>query len=285
MGGVELNPDRDSEPRLTIEYTLTSQSASTYNKDTLAWNTRLESLSADNYNYLGVFDSVATGVPTGGGANIACPNSTVMGFILDLPPGGTIRQTAKASQVFNGGGYASISASFSNPVDPSSVVIAVVSGIFQSSLFNLSCQDGVGNPLTGPYPDGGHVPGESNTLQVFIGGGGDPGITVTQYGLSPFTSPNLIIMEYAGLSGVITSHPSAFVISLPSLTIGNATTSANDLLLMAIGIIQACPNPNVQPFGGGNVATPPGPGNRIPPNSLPVISLPFCFDSKCRIFV
>lgn len=223
----------------------------------MAWRTVLEQIPPDDSNYLGVFDSIATGVPTGGGASYTC-NSTIMGFILDLPPGFTLLQRTGASLVFNAGGYADIQATFRRAVTPGSLLLAVYTGIFQASLFDLAIADSTFLAWAHPYPTNGHVPGESNTLQVFLAtaAGGTPTVMITQTGFAAITTGSIELLEYAGPSGVITSDPSAFLVGGPTLTIGNATTAAGDLLLMAISIIPACLHPDVVPHGGG-IAPPP----------------------------
>lgn len=257
----------------------------------MSWNTILETANPpSNSSYLGVFESLALGVPVGGGASYNC-NSTIMGFILDLPGSGhqTLIQKIGKSIDFHNDFYTEIDLTFPNAVQPGSILIAVFTAIFGSSLFNVSCSDSTSRLWTNPYPTNGHVPGESNSLQVFIAGsaGGKPKVTITADTTPPndkITTASLILLEYSGPSGVISSDPSAFLVGGPTLTIPNAANAPNDLLLQAISIIPACVNPNVQPIGGGFTAPPP-PATRIPPNTLPIISLPFCHTDKCRIFV
>jgi hypothetical protein len=224
----------------------------------VAWRTVLEQIPPDDSNYLGVFDSIATGVPTGGGASYTC-NSTIMGFVLDLPAGPwTLRQRTGVSLTFNAGGYPQIQATFPAAVLPGSLLIAVYTGIFQASLFNLAIADSTLLAWAAPYPTNGHVPGESNTLQVFLATatGGRPTVTISQTGFAAITTGSIQLLEYVGPSGVITSDPSNFLVGGPTLTIPNATTAAGDLLLMAISIIPACLHPDVVPHGGG-IAPPP----------------------------
>jgi hypothetical protein len=224
----------------------------------VAWRTILEQIPGDDSNYLGVFDSIAQGVPTGGGASYTC-NSTIMGFIIDVPAGPwTLKQRTGVSLTFNAGGYPDIVATFPAPVTPGNLLIAVYTGIFQASLFDLAISDSTLLAWGHPYPTNGHVPGESNTLQVFlaIATGGTPTVTITQTGFAAITTGSIILLEYEGPSDVITSAPSAFLVGGPTLTIPDATTALNDLLLMAISIIPACLHPDVTPTGGG-VAPPP----------------------------
>lgn len=223
----------------------------------MAWRTVLEKLAPDISSYLGVFDSIAQGIPTGGGASYAC-NETIMGFVLDIPGGPwTLKQATGLNLLLAGGPYTHIADSFA-ATTPGNLLIAVFTATFLSSLFNIAIADSTALAWTAPYPDNGHVPGESNTLQVFlaISGGGAPTVTITQTGFSDITRGALILLEYQGPGTVITSDPSAFLVGPGTLTIPNATTALGDLLLQAISIIPACPVPNVSPIGGG-VAPPP----------------------------
>jgi hypothetical protein len=224
----------------------------------VAWRTILEKLAPDISNYLGVFDSIAQGVPTGGGASYAC-NETIMGFVLDIPGGPwTLKQATGVNLNFNAGGYASIADAFGAATTPGNLLIAVFTATFLSALFNVAIADSTSLAWSAPYPDNGHVPGESNSLQVFfaISGGGTPTVTITQTGFSNITTGALILLEYQGPGTTITDDPSAFLVGPGTLTIPNATTASGDLLLEAISIIPACPNPDVSPIGGG-VAPPP----------------------------
>ena len=225
----------------------------------MAWRTVLEKLAADISSYLGVFDSIAQGVPTGGGATYSC-NETIMGFVLDLPPGPwTLKQVTGINVALNiAPGYTTMQTAFTSPTTPGNLLIAVFTATFLSALFNVSIADTTGRVWSAPYPDNGHVPGESNTLQVFLAtsAGGTPDVTITQFGFSNITRGALILMEYEGPSGSITDDPSAFLVGPGTLTIPNAATGSGDLLLQAISIIPACPNPDVIPHGGG-VAPPP----------------------------
>jgi hypothetical protein len=223
----------------------------------VAWRTILEQVPPDDSNYLGVFDSIAQGVPTGGGASYTC-NSTIMGFIFDLPPGPfKLIQRVGKSLTFNAGGYTEIDATFA-PTQPGNILVAVFTAIFQASLFDVAITDSTLLAWTAPYPTNGHVPGESNSLQGFVAvsAGGAPKVTITQTGFANITTASLVLLEYQGPSGAIPSHPSNFLVGGPTLTIGNATTALNDLLLMAISIIPACLHPDVAPTGGG-IAPPP----------------------------
>lgn len=224
----------------------------------MAWRTILEKLAGDVSSYLGVFDSIATGVPTGGGASYAC-NEVIMGFTLDLPGGPwTLVQATGVNLIEAAGPFTHFSATYGQAVKPGSLLVAVFTATFLSALFNTHVTDTTLLTWTGPYPDNGHVPGVSNTLQplLAIATGGTPTVTVTQTGFSDITRGALILLEYQGPSGLITSDPSAFLVGPGTLTIGNAATAAGDLLLMAISIIPACPLPDVVPMGGG-VAPPP----------------------------
>lgn len=224
----------------------------------MPWRTIKELLAPDVSNYLGVFDSIADGTPTGGGASYAC-NETIMGFVLDLPPGPwTLQQAAGITLTFNAGGYFQFGIPFEKPTVPGNLLIAVFTGTFKASLFNIAISDSTFLSWTAPYPDNGHVPGESNTLQVFLATstGGTPTVKITQTGFADITTGALMLLEYSGPSGAITSDPSSFLVGPGTLTIGDAATAAGDLLLMAISIIPACPNPDVVPKGGG-IAPPP----------------------------
>lgn len=223
----------------------------------MAWRTILEKLAPDISNYLGVFDSIAQGVPTGGGASYAC-NETIMGFVLDIPGGPwTLKQATGVNLSLAGGPYTHFSDSFA-ATTPGNLLIVVFTATFLSALFNIAISDTTALAWTAPYPDNGHVPGESNTLQVFlaISGGGAPTVTITQTGFSDITTGAMILLEYQGPGTTITSDPSAFLVGPGTLTIPNATTALGDLLLEAISIIPACPNPDVSPIGGG-IAPPP----------------------------
>lgn len=225
----------------------------------MSWRTVLEKLAPDISSYLGVFDSIAQGVPTGGGASYAC-NETIMGFVLDLPAGPwTLKQVTGINVALNiAPGYTTMETAFTSATTPGNLLVAVFTATFLSSLFNVSIADTTGRTWNAPYPNNGHVPGESNTLQVFLAtsAGGTPDVTITQFGFSNITRGALILMEYEAPTGTITDDPSAFLVGPGTLTIPNATTAAGDLLLQAISIIPACPVPNVSPIGGG-VAPPP----------------------------
>lgn len=255
----------------------------------MSWNPQEIGLSSDNTSFLGVYDSLADGSSIGGGASYQC-NDTAMGFILVLPAikPAVLLQSTQASFTINSGiGYPTYSAQFSNPVSPGSLLIAIFTSTFLSSLFDVTCTDSTFLGWSHPYPTNGHVPGESNSLQVFlaIAVGGQPTVTITQTGFSNMTAGSLVLLEYSGPNGTVAHDPQNFNVGGPAtLTIAPSLTSAGDLLLMAISIMPACPNPNVLPFGGGFVAPPPT-NIMIPPTNLGVISLPFCFSEKCRIFI
>lgn len=222
-------------------------------------------MPVDDSNYLGVFDSIAQGVPTSGGASYAC-NSTIMGFLLDLPPGPwTLRQVTNGNLILNVGGYASISHAFAAPTLPGSLLIAVFTATFLASLFNMAIADSTALAWAAPYPTNGHVPGESNSLQVFLAtsAGGTPNVTLTQTGFANMNTASLTLLEYVGPSGAITSDPSAFLVGPGSITMGPAATALGDLMLMAISIIPACPVPNVVPTGGGVAPPPLGGGGKF----------------------
>lgn len=256
----------------------------------MSWNTLSQLLSADNSSYLGLFGSIGDGSMIGGGVTYLC-NQTAMGFILNLPvasPPVVLKQITQVAIQIPGGPYPTYSATFPNPTTPGNLLVAVFTSTFLSSLFDVAISDSTFLGWSAPYPTNGHVPGESNTLQVFlaISTGGTPTVTITQTGFSNMTAGSLILFELQGPNGTIAFAPSAFHVGGPAtLTIAPTPTNPGDLMLMAISLMQACPIPGITPFGGGTtIVSPPGPGNRIPPNSLPVISLPFCFSEKCRIF-
>lgn len=255
----------------------------------MAWNTQTQNIAGDNSSYLGVFDSIGDGSMIGGGASYLC-NDTAMGFILDLP---AIRpavfvQATQVSFNFNAGGYPTYAATFPATVQSGNLLIAIFTSTFLSSLFDVAISDSTLLGWSHPFPTNGHVPGESNSLQVFlaIAVGGDPTVTITQTGFSNMTAGSLVLLEYSGPNGTISGNHSGFTIGGPNtLVLGDVSTGSGDLLFQAISIMPACPVPGVTPIGGGIVSSPPGPGNRIPPDTLPVISLPFCFKKQCRIFV
>jgi len=256
----------------------------------VSWQPQEIGVSSDQSCFLGVYDSIGTGVNVAGGASYQC-NDTAMGFILELPtikPPAVLLQSTQVSFVFNGGvGYPEYQATFTNPVSPGSLLVAIFTSTFLSSLFDVAISDSTFLGWAHPYPTNGHVPGESNTLQVFIGiaVGGQPTVTITQTGFSNMTAGSLVLLEYSGPNGTIANQNSGFNVGGPAtLVLGSIPTSPGDLLFQAISIMPACLNPNVVPVGGGFVAPPPS-FPRIPTNNVPIQNLPFCFSEKCRIFV
>jgi hypothetical protein len=252
----------------------------------MSWNPEEIKQAPDGSSYLGLWDSAGTGNPISGGASYVCVD-TGMAFMLDLPVIAGKYALLQSTQVsFPFGDYAEYQAQFTSPVQPGSLLIAIFTSEFQSSLFNVAISDSTFLGWTAPFPTDGHVPGESNSLQVFlaISVGGQPIVTVERNPLfSDMTNGSLILLEYSGPNGTIAEQATGFLLGGGTITLGPLATSPGDLMLLAVSIMPACPNPDVQTFGGGFVAQPPT-SVRIQPNSLPVVSLPFCFTEKCRLF-
>jgi hypothetical protein len=257
----------------------------------MPWTPQEIGLSPDDSCFLAVYDSLGTGSPVGGGASYQC-NVTCMGFMLNLPAikPAVLLQSTQVVYDFNAGEYHTFSATFTNPTTPGSLLIAIFTAQFGSALFNMGCTDSTLVSWNNVFPTNGHVPGESNTLQVFIaiGVGGQPTVTLTQIGLLPtysnMTTGSLVLLEYSGPNGTVAEYTSNFNVGGPAtLTLSPLATNPGDLLFQAISLMPACPNPNVVPIGGGFVAPPPT-NIMIPPQNLGVVSLPFCFSNKCVIF-
>jgi hypothetical protein len=256
----------------------------------MSWQPQEIELSSDRSSFLAVYDSLGTGVPIGGGASYQC-NDTAMGFILDLPaikPAVLIQSTQVSFPLT--ADYPVFEATFPQATTAGNLLIAIFTAQFSSALFQMACTDSTLVSWNAVFPTNGHVPGESNTLQVFlaIGVGGKPTVSLTQIGLPPtysdMTAGSVVLLEYSGPNGTVAEYSSNYTVGGPNtVVLSDLATGEGDLLFQAISIMPACPNPNVVPIGGGFVSPPPS-NVIIPPQNLGAISLPFCFSEKCRIF-
>jgi len=176
----------------------------------MGWTSRAVAQAADLSSFLQLFDAVSTGAVTSGGATYQC-NSILYGLMVAIknlsagPLTPALRQVKTFSSPFTPAGFASMSIPFDNSVLAGSCIVVLMDAQFLAPNAFISVTDNTGSdvPFICTTSNNGHIPGESQTFQLWYRPstvGGNVTVTVQVKAGPNYTAASMIIAEYTNLN-------------------------------------------------------------------------------------